>query len=104
MIPDFDEAMTGITKEMVPDDELRALYQQLERLRREENFTIESLTTDSHKPGGKLIKKISMALCGWMMRAVIEQVRRNRLQQEDLMYYMLEYMKHHTTGDGGEKE
>ena len=97
MIPDFDEAMTGITKEMVPDPELRALYQQLVRLRNADKFSIDDLNTDSHIPGGKIFKKIGRKICGWMFRELALQLTKYRIQQEEMIYYMLEYLRQHPT-------
>ncbi|MCR5426553.1 MAG: hypothetical protein K6E81_06970 [Lachnospiraceae bacterium] len=109
MIQNFDEAMTGITEEMIPDPELRELYQQLVRMRGEEDFVFEEISPESHIPGGKLIKKISKGLTGWMLKPIVLQMRRNRLLQEDFNFYVLEYIRKHVTegavdskaGEGG---
>ncbi|MCR4896867.1 MAG: hypothetical protein K5891_08860 [Lachnospiraceae bacterium] len=92
-IPDFDEAITGITAQEVPDPELRALYQQLVRLRGMEKARIDTIPMDSRKPGGKLLKKIGYTLTAWIFGPVLDQIQSYRLEQEELIWYMLEYMK-----------
>ncbi len=103
-IPDFDEAMTGISAEEIPDPELRALYMQLVRLRRMESPDVNAIPMDSRKFGGKFLKKLGYTLSAWLIAPLLDQIRSYRLEQEELIWYMLEYMRHTGRLQDGEDE